>query len=187
MVSQPKKTSEFGFLTEKQAATLDLLANNRTSKEIAFALGISETSVNRRIEVVRSRLGGITRHELARRYREWKAAPGSEKAPVSPPESPATACVETGLHILQLAETGDVGGKQARDGEAAPASFEDPVAMAVDAPWREWKDPSIVPGVLDGENATLTRGIAIVGLLVLIVASLILVLTAAKALADAVS
>ncbi len=63
---------DFTFATEKQRAVLELLANNRTSKEIAGALAVSEPAINRRIEVLRLRLGGITRHELVRRYRNWR-------------------------------------------------------------------------------------------------------------------
>ena len=48
---------DFTFATEKQRAVLELLANNRTSKEIAGALAVSEPAINRRIEVLRLRLG----------------------------------------------------------------------------------------------------------------------------------
>lgn len=57
-------------LTVKQREVLALVADNRTSKEIAARLGISESAVNQRIEMVRARLGGIPRGELARLYRQ---------------------------------------------------------------------------------------------------------------------
>lgn len=57
-------------LTEKQREVLALVADNRTSKEIAALLGISESAVNQRIEMIRGRLGGIPRGELARLYRQ---------------------------------------------------------------------------------------------------------------------
>lgn len=47
-----------------------LVADNRTSKEIAGLLGISESAVNQRIELIRGRLGGIPRGEMARLYRQ---------------------------------------------------------------------------------------------------------------------
>jgi DNA-binding CsgD family transcriptional regulator len=56
-------------LTSKQRDVLALIADNRTSKEIAGTLGISESAVNQRIEMVRARLGGLPRGELARLYR----------------------------------------------------------------------------------------------------------------------
>lgn len=60
-------------LTQKQREVLALVADNRTSKEIAAQLGISESAVNQRIETIRSRLGWIPRGELARLYRQWQA------------------------------------------------------------------------------------------------------------------
>ena len=57
-------------LTKKQRDVLALVADNRTSKEIAARLGISESAVNQRIEMVRARLGGLPRGELARLYRQ---------------------------------------------------------------------------------------------------------------------
>jgi DNA-binding CsgD family transcriptional regulator len=68
-------------LTPKQRDVLALVADNRTSKEIAARLGISESAVNQRIEMVRSRLGGLPRGELARLYRQ-EFAPVDENEPV---------------------------------------------------------------------------------------------------------
>jgi DNA-binding CsgD family transcriptional regulator len=189
MASQSPSAAEFDFLTAKQKAALDLLANHRTSKEIAHALGVSETSVNRRIEVVKLRLGGITRQELARRYNLWLAT-----YPVSDPtsdsetaENSQSPCVETTGDILQLAEQSEPGERRDQDSAVSETAFEDPVAMSIAAPWKEWSEPRIVPRVLDGDNATLTRGAAIAILLLAIVASIVVALAAAKALADAVS
>lgn len=185
MASQSPSAAEFDFLTAKQKAALDLLANHRTSKEIAHALGVSETSVNRRIEVVKLRLGGITRQELARRYNLWLAAqPGAD---AETPENGQSPCVETTGDILQLAEQATPEERPDRDNEVSETTFEDPVVMSIEAPWKEWSEPRIVPRVLDGDNATLTRGATIAILLLAIVASVVVALAAAKALADAVS
>ena len=57
-------------LTAKQKEVMALVADNRTSKEIAALLGISESAVNQRIEMIRARLGGLPRGEMARLYRQ---------------------------------------------------------------------------------------------------------------------
>ncbi len=57
-------------LSAKQREVMSLVADNRTSKEIAGLLGISESAVNQRIELIRARLGGIPRGEIARLYRQ---------------------------------------------------------------------------------------------------------------------
>lgn len=190
MASRSPPPGEFDFLTDKQVAVLDLLASNRTSKEIAHSLGVSETAVNRRIEVLRSRLGGIDRRELTRRYLLWKHARPAvpiEDAAEGEPTVSGPPCVEDGIQKLQLAQTPGSADTSGRDSEAVQTVFQDPVAMSIEAPWKEWSEPRIVPRVLDGENATLTRGAAIALLLAAIVASIVLGLAAAQALADAVS
>lgn len=58
------------LLTAKQHEVLALVADNRTSKEIAGLLGVSESAVNQRIEIIRARLGGLPRGEIARLYRQ---------------------------------------------------------------------------------------------------------------------
>lgn len=65
-------------LTKKQREVLALVADNRTSKEIATLIGISESAVNQRIEAIRARLGWIPRGELARLYRQVHHAPEPE-------------------------------------------------------------------------------------------------------------
>lgn len=183
--SQPPPSGEFGFLTDNQKAVLDLLANHHSSKEIAFVLGLSETSVNRRLEKIKLRLGGVARTELARRYRLWLEAnaPGgaAESAEMSGSEG-----VESAPQILQLAGAGKAGEQEDRDSDVRETVFQDPVAMSIDAPWKEWSEPRIVPRVLDGDNATLTRGATIAILLFAILASIVVGLAAADALADAV-
>ena len=70
MSARPKESVTLPQLTTKQREVLALVADNRTSKEIAARLGISESAVNQRIEMVRARLGGLPRGELARLYRQ---------------------------------------------------------------------------------------------------------------------
>jgi DNA-binding CsgD family transcriptional regulator len=63
----------FADLTSKQHEVLALVADNRTSKEIAAELGVSESAVNQRIEGVRARLNGLPRAQMAREYRIFAA------------------------------------------------------------------------------------------------------------------
>lgn len=70
MSAQSNAAKSLPKLSAKQRDVLALVADNRTSKEIAGLLGISESAVNQRIEIVRARLGGLPRGELARLYRQ---------------------------------------------------------------------------------------------------------------------
>lgn len=169
---------EFDFATAKQSAVLDLLGHNRTSKEIAHALQISEAAVNRRIEVLRARLGGVARAELIRRYRLWS----SNRAVRG--DSP---CVDSEMQILPLAKLTLGDERPVQDSPGIDLAFKDSLEMKIDAPWTRPDEPQIVPRVLDGEKATLTRGMAIAIILLAIIASLVLGLAAAQAIAEAVS
>ena len=79
MAEQENTKAIFQALTAKQREVLALVADNRTSKEIAGLLGISESAVNQRIELVRARLGGLPRGELARLYRQELVPQTSEE------------------------------------------------------------------------------------------------------------
>ncbi|HRE33538.1 MAG TPA: hypothetical protein PK217_00520 [Sphingopyxis terrae] len=161
---------------------LELLANNRTSKEIAGALAVSEPAINRRIEVLRLRLGGITRHELVRRYRNWRDR-------IAPDAGSSVPCVENDDEFIQLGARAAFGkAGDGSDADETTARFRDSIAVRVDAPWaEEMPPPRVVPGMLDGSNAMLSRGAAIAIILLAILASLAVGLGVARALADIVN
>lgn len=171
------KPDKIELLTEKQAAVLGLLARSLTSKEIAGKLDTSESAVNRHIEILRSRFGGITRAQLARRYRE---SPGDFRQ-----MSGADTCVKPTKQIIDLAgpPPGNEGKRQ--DGPEAGLAFKDSLEMTIDAPWTRPEEQRVVPRVLDGENAVLTRGAAIAIILFALIASLVLGLAAAQAITEA--
>jgi DNA-binding CsgD family transcriptional regulator len=81
MSEQSNAAKSLPKLSAKQRDVLALVADNRTSKEIAGLLGISESAVNQRIEIVRARLGGLPRGELARLYRQEFSSGEAEEAP----------------------------------------------------------------------------------------------------------
>ncbi len=66
---------ELETLTSAEREALRLVAEGRTSKEVARALGISASAVNQRIDGARQKLGGITRLEAARRLRAGACDP----------------------------------------------------------------------------------------------------------------
>lgn len=138
-------------LTPKQHEVLRFVAENRTSKEIAWELGISESAVNQRIEGVRLRAGSPPRAELARAYRaylqelELTCNPVPDKIP-QVPESPPEPAIEK------------------RDERVEPLALAEPVTYMVTAPWQREGFGSIVPEVLDGANAGLSRAAAMVAI-----------------------
>ena len=60
-----KQVALLGALTDKQSEVIAFVSEGLTSKEIARKIGISESAVNQRIEVIRQRLGGLPRADRA--------------------------------------------------------------------------------------------------------------------------
>ena len=61
--------ARIGRLTDGQRAVVALVADNKTSKEIALELGISPNTVDQRIKGAQAKLGVRRRSEAARLYR----------------------------------------------------------------------------------------------------------------------
>lgn len=124
-------------LTPKQREVVILVAEGLTSKEIGRKLGITESAVNQRIEVVRQRLGGISRAAIARIYRQTNTLmitiPTSNSLTGKPIQLQAIAATEQPLPAE------GVGGFAASDDEAngelqpstLPPSFHGPDARLV--------------------------------------------------------
>lgn len=162
---------DFDSLTTKQRQVLELLAENRTTKEIAVRLDVSDSAINQRIEPLRHRFGGITRAELARRYRDYLA------------QAQNRSCKAFTGKNFQMPSTDS--SFQVADRDAQPGRFEFRDSMTF-THGSSWHEPAreIVPRLLDGKHAVWVRGVAILLLLVLIIASLVLGLTAAQVLTE---
>lgn len=107
----PRAAQTLPKLTRKQHEVLALVADNRTSKEIAARLGITESAVNQRIEMVRSRLGGLPRGELARLYRQEYVEPAQE-----------TRHANQTWQKIHLPETFAIGDQDGAEGISMPSS-----------------------------------------------------------------
>ena len=92
------------------------------------------------------------------------------------------------MQILPLAASALSGDASRRDSRLAYGEgLRDQLAISIEAPWSQPAEPQVVPGVLDGDNALLTRGAAVGIILFAILASLVVGIAAARALADVVS
>lgn len=136
-------------LTPKQHEVMRRVAENRTSKEIAWDLGVSESAVNQRIEAVRSRAGGALRAELARAYRQYL----DERS-----YKPVTG------KILQVSGPPGPGQSMGRDEPADAFALADAVVYTVTPPWQGEAPVRIVPEVLDGTHAAFSRIAAMIGI-----------------------
>lgn len=141
----------FPDLTPKQHEVLRFVAENRTSKEIAWDLGISESAVNQRIEGVRARTGSPPRAELARAYRQYL-------------QDLEAACNPLPAKNPQVPEAGLPAAMQWQDERAEHLALSDAMTYRVTAPWQREEMGLIVPEVLDGANAGLSRTAAMIAI-----------------------
>lgn len=141
----------FPRLTAKQHEVLRFVAENRTSKEIAWELGISESAVNQRIEGVRARAGSPPRAELARAYRQYL-------------QDIEAACNLLPDKIPQVPLDEAEGQELERDGAADPFALADAVTFRFNPPWQDERRGRVVPEVLDGAHAGLSRTVAMIAI-----------------------
>jgi DNA-binding CsgD family transcriptional regulator len=141
----------FPRLTPKQHEVLRFVAENRTSKEIAWELGISESAVNQRIEGVRLRAGSPPRAELARAYRIYLL-------------EAAQACNPLPDKIPQVPQTLPEPAIEQREDRLEPLVLAGAVTCTVTAPRQRGTFGKVVPEVLDGVNAGLNRTAAMLAI-----------------------
>ena len=143
----------FPKLTVKQHEVLRFVAENRTSKEIAWELGISESAVNQRIEGVRNRTGSPPRAELARAYRQYQQALEA-------------ACNPLPDKIPQVPAAPGAPQSGSRDALADKLALADAVTYTLTPPWQGERAGRVVPEVLDGAHAGLSRTAAMIAIAV---------------------
>lgn len=176
-------------LTDRQRAVMERIDRRVPIKVIASELGVSETRINQHIRALKDFYEAASLGELVENYR---ATLGPEAAEYSAENDPV-AFADTGLlkpfsepaytisQVNGAAELADFGGRD----DPGQLVLSDAMPLMEQAPWLKPGEPQVVLGVLDGEHAVLVRLGAIVGIAAGILASVILVITAAMTLSAA--
>ena len=160
------ETGPHGIFTEKQRRVLDLLIENKTSKEIARTLGISPYTVDQRISLARGRLGVSSRNELAARYRVMRDANGGSLSDPVAFSEVASATDVRGASTGELA----VEGRELQEDSVSAATAGSESAR-ISCPTTEELDYRVGPEVFEGSSGGWWRLGAIV------VTALLLVMT----------
>lgn len=105
-----RRTSEFAELTEKQREAMRLVCEGYTSKEAARVLSISPKMVDRRVDVVRQKFGGVARKEAARIFRadymEGENLPRDQSPLTAPNVSGSPQSSRKGDEVFSFADAG---------------------------------------------------------------------------------
>ena len=176
-------------LTDRQQAVMERIDRRVPIKVIAQELGVSETRINQHIRALKDVFDAASLGELVENYR---ATLPPETRPVAPDNPLGTGPDEALLNPLsEIAYTKnqvnlqpDIAELAFRD-DPGRLVLSDATPMIVQAPWLRPGEPRVVPGVLDGDHAVLFRVGAIIGIAFGVLAAVILSVTAAEALSNA--
>lgn len=167
-------------LTSRQKSVLVRIDRRVPIKVIANELGVSETRINQHIRALKDIFEAGSLNELVEKYRAAKRA--SDEA-----EENAGSVLfrKPEYKKKQLPDETLVRQEMSRDlSSAQSAGSHAPSALFATA-GADQQEPKIVPGMLDGDNAILFRLAAIVGIAFGILAAVVLSVTAAMALSEA--
>ncbi len=178
-------------LTDRQRAVIERIDRRVPIKVIAQELGVSETRINQHIRALKNVYDAGSLGELVKTYR---AARPLEPAPddqgnalgVAPDEDLFNPLSESAYTKNQINSGADSLDLTFRD-DPGRLVLSDAMPLIEQAPWLRPGEPRVVPGVLDGDHAVLFRLGAIVGIASGVLAAVVLTVTAAVALSDAMN
>lgn len=176
-------------LTDRQRAVMERIDRRVPIKVIAQELGVSETRINQHIRALKMIYNAGSLGELVVNYRATLAVEEtgatSQYDPGNVPDAdlrnPFSQSAYTISQVNAEAESGEFEGRD----DPGRLILSDAMPLFEQAPWLRSSEPRVVPGVLDGEHAVLLRLGVIVGIATGILASVILVITAAMTLSAA--
>jgi hypothetical protein len=176
-------------LTDRQRAVMERIDRRVPIKVIATELGVSETRINQHIRALKDFYDAASLGELVENYRATLGPEAAAQAAENDPGTIADGALlkpfsEPAYTISQINGAADLADFGLRD-DPGRLVLSDAMPLSEQAPWLKSSEPRVVPGVLDGEHAVLLRLGAIIGIATGVLASVILVVTAAKTLSDA--
>ncbi len=178
-------------LTDRQRAVIERIDRRVPIKVIAQELGVSETRINQHIRVLKDVYRAGSLGELVENYRATRAPalspePKENSLGASPDAVLRPPLSEPAYTKTQINPATDLLDLSGRD-DPGQLVLSDAMPLIEQAPWLRPGEPRVVPGVLDGEHAVLFRLGAIVGIASGILAAVVLTVTAAVALSDAMN
>lgn len=167
-MSEQETFDTFNNATPKQIEAITLAAEGLTSKQIALELGVAPRTIDQRIDALRFKLGGITRNDLVRHYRAWRAI--CDRATYDP--FPLTGQIPDPPQMSPQPE--------------APFLFEDALTFDGRTDW-DRKANWLQPGIKPSDLGPGTRLLFIMAGSVLILAGVVLTAAFSNSLADLMS
>ncbi len=178
-------------LTERQQAVMERIDRRVPIKVIAQELGVSETRINQHIRALKDVFDVDSLNELVEQYRASRASAKKAEPPAVDEQVETFADAASVKPLSESVYTkNQLPEKEERTQESSRVDpgeivFNDVLPVTGQAPWMRPEEPKVVPGVLDGEHAILLRLAAIVGIAFGVLAAVVLTVTAAIAISEA--
>lgn len=169
-------------LTKRQLAVLERIDRRVPIKVIALELGVSETRINQHIRALKDIYQVDSLNELVECYRFEFGIDTDEG--VGEFAGLEQTFSESAYRKSQLAGAAGYANSSPRV-DHGELLMSDVMPLIEQAPWLRSSEPKVVPGVLDGEHAVLFRLVAIVGIAFGVLSAVVLTVTAAVALSEA--
>lgn len=180
-------------LTERQQAVMERIDRRVPIKVIAQELGVSETRINQHIRALKDIYQAESLGELVEQHRAVFEAENGPQTAGAQAESAARAAPhaveskgfsEAVYSKKQVAEEALIVDPFERD-DPGRLVMSDAMPLVDQAPWLRAGEPRVVPRVLDGEHAVWWRLAAIVGIAFGFLAAVVLTVTAAVTISEA--
>ena len=176
-------------LTERQRAVMERIDRRMPIKVIAQELGVSETRINQHIRALKDIFESENLGELVEKYRATLEPEESAQTPEKSDKKEKVRPEGKGLTEPVYSKS-QVPGPASRDlndlrVDQGELVMSDVLPLIEQAPWLRSGKPKVVPGVLDGEHAVLFRLGAIVAIAFGMMTAVVLTVTAAMAINEA--
>lgn len=176
-------------LTERQQAVMERIDRRMPIKVIAQELGVSETRINQHIRALKDIYKAESLGELVEEYRatlpKEEEAEGAGKSKENNLSEATERDLTESVYSKSQVVGHDLAGLDGVRVDQGELVMSDVLPLIEQAPWLRPGEPKVVPGVLDGEHAVLFRLAAVIGIAFGILAAVVLSVTAAVAVSEA--
>ena len=176
-------------LTDRQIAVLERIDQRIPIKVIARDLGVSDTRINQHIRALKDIFDAGSLGDLVAKYREseYYASDEGEKEKENQEDKTFSKGLSEEPYSIPQVPAAVFGFDMADRDSASHVEMNDVLPLIERAPWLKPGEPKVVPGLLDGEHAVLFRLAAIMGIAFGFLAAVVLTVTAAVTISEALS
>lgn len=176
-------------LTERQQAVMERIDRRVPIKVIARELGVSETRINQHIRALKDIFEAESLGDLVERYRvlvgTGDEADDRQETADSRQFGPSLKGLSEAAYSKNQVHADAFSGEQPAGNDPGELVMSDVLPLVEQAPWLRPGEPRVVPRVLDGDNAVWFRLAAIVGIAFGFLAAVVLTVTAALTISEA--